>query len=166
MSVSYQDVRSERQWKATTGLSQEEFCLLCASFARAYELQHSVSLPQSQANLHQHFVLNSYEEALYFVLFQLKNDLSADSLGVVFGMDGSTAWRNFQRYVPVLEGALRLQGALPRRHFANVQQFQRYVKGEKALRLDTTEYPTQRPAAPERQQAHYSGKKKPTQKRP
>ena len=97
MSVSYKDVRNERQWKATTGLSKEDFFSLCSAFATTYELLHEVSLSQGAGNLQQEVVLSNYEECLYFVLFALKNGLTNDCLGVLFGMDGSSACRNFQR---------------------------------------------------------------------
>jgi hypothetical protein len=161
MSVSYKDVRNERQWKATTGLSKEDFFSLCSAFAKAYELLHEVSLSQGAGNLQQDVVLSNYEECLYFVLFQLKNGLTNDCLGVLFGMDGSSAYRNFQRYVHVLESALHQQQALPRRSFSSVTEFQNYLKGEKEITCDVTEYRMERPSNKEKQKASYSGKKKP-----
>ena len=161
MAVSYQDVRNERQWKATTGLAQADFFSLCSAFGKAYEMLHEVSIEKSAANLRQDFVLGNDQQALYFFLFQLKNDLSNDTLGVVFGMDGSSSWRNVEKYLSVLEVALRLEGALPKRCFQSVEEFKTYLRAEKELKVDVTEYRIQRPGEGEKQKESYSGKKKP-----
>ncbi len=161
MAVSYQDVRNERQWKATTGLSEEDFLSLCTAFGRAYEMLHEVSLEKGAENMQQDLVLSNYKEVLYFVLFQLKNDLTNDTLGVVFGMEGSSAWCNVEKYLRVLEVALRLEHALPHRRFQTVEEFKTYLRAEKELKVDVTEYRTQRPCKGEKQKESYSGKNKP-----
>jgi TfoX/Sxy family transcriptional regulator of competence genes len=75
-------------------------------------------------------------------------------------MDGATANRNFIKYVQVVALALQQQGALPRRSFASLNDFKKYLQAEEELIVDATEMRTQRPAAREKQQQHYSGKKK------
>jgi len=42
-------------------------------------------------------------DALFFVLFQMKNDLVFGSLGAVFGMCGSSAHTNFNDFSELLE---------------------------------------------------------------
>jgi hypothetical protein len=37
MAINYQDVRNERQWKASTGLSKGQFLELVQEFGKAYE---------------------------------------------------------------------------------------------------------------------------------
>ena len=49
---------------------------------------------------------------------------------------------------------------LPRRSFCSLSDFKQYVQGEEELIVDATEMRTQRPAAPQKQQQRYSGKKK------
>ena len=161
MSLSYKDVRNERQWKATSGLCKEDFFSLSIAFGKAYEMLQEVSLRQGSENLRQEVTLSSYADCLYFVLFQMKNGLTNDSLGVVFGMDGSVAWRNFEKYLKVLELALRLKNALPQRSFQSVEEFKKHLQGEKEITADVTEYRIERPADKQKQQANYSGKKKP-----
>src|SRR6478752_9911674 len=114
MGSSYKDIRNERQWKAMTGLTQVEFTSLSLAFGTAYEQLHGVSLQQGLANLGKEGVLSSYEECLFFTLFQLKTAQSFDCLGVLFNMDGSSAHRHFTRYLQLLELALQQQEALPR----------------------------------------------------
>jgi hypothetical protein len=162
MGSSYKDIRNERQWKAMTGLKQVEFASLSLAFGTAYEQIHGVTLQQGLANLGKEGVLCSYEDCLYFTLFQLKTAQSFDCLGVLFNMDGSSAHRNFTKYLQVLELALQQQGALPRRSFANLADFRKYLQSEEELIADATEIRTQRPADKDKREQYYSGKKKHT----
>src|SRR5215210_4572187 len=83
MGVNYKEVRNDRQWKATTGLSQAEFNSLTLAFGQAYERLHQISLEQGAQQLKQELALSSYADCLYFVLFELKTGLTHDCLGVV-----------------------------------------------------------------------------------
>ena len=83
MSVNYKKVRNDRQWKATTGLSQAELNSLTLAFGQAYEMLHQISLEQGAQQLKQELALGSYADCLYFVLFELKTGLTHDCLGVV-----------------------------------------------------------------------------------
>jgi glycerol-3-phosphate dehydrogenase len=161
MATSYKDIRNERQWKAMTGLSQQEFTSLSTAFGKAYEQINGIALQQGAANLGKEVALSSYEDCLFFTLFELKTAQSFDCLGVLFHMDGSSAQRNFVKYLQVLELALQQQGALPRRSFCGLSEFKQYVQQEEELIMDATELRTQRPAAKQQQQQRYSGKKKP-----
>jgi hypothetical protein len=160
MATSYKEIRNERQWKAMTGLSEQEFISLSTAFGIAYEKINDVTLQQGIINLSKEVVLSSYEDCLYFTLFELKTAQSFDCLGVLFNMDGATANRNFIKYVQVVALALQQQGALPRRSFASLNDFKKYLQAEEELIVDATEMRTQRPAAREKQQQYYSGKKK------
>ena len=77
-------------------------------------------------------------------------------------MDGSNACRNFQKYLQVVELALHQESALPKRNFHSVDEFKKYLKTDKEIVLDVTEYRTERPSDKEKQKDRYSGKKKPT----
>jgi len=160
MGISYKEVRNDRQWKATTGINGVEFSCLTSAFGQAYENLHAISLEAGAKNLKQELALPSYADCLYFVLFQLKTALSFDSLAVVFNMDGATAHRNFEKYLTVLQQALRQKNALPYRRFETVADFTKYLRSEPELIADVTEIRTERPADKEKQQERYSGKKK------
>jgi hypothetical protein len=123
-------------------------------------MRHGVSLEQSANYLAQNFALPTYKDCLFFVLFQLKNGLTQDCLGPMFGMDGSSAWRNFHKYILVVELVLKQQNALPKRHFESVRAFTQYLREEKEITVDVTEYPIERPKDNEEQKECYSGKKK------
>ena len=81
MATSYKEIRNERQWKAMTGLTQLEFASLSSAFVSAYEQIHGIPLQQGLANLGKEAVLSSYEDCLYFTLFQLRTAQSFDCLG-------------------------------------------------------------------------------------
>ena len=143
-----------------TGLSQQEFTSLSSAFGIAYEQINGIALQQGAANLGKAVVLSSYEDCLFFTLFELKTAQSFDCLGVLSTWMGSSAQRNFVKYLQVLELSLQQQGALPRRSFSGLSDFKKYVQGEEELIIDATEMRTQRPAAKAQQQQRYSGKKK------
>jgi hypothetical protein len=161
MGISYKEIKNERQWKASTGLTSAEFTSLTTAFGSAYEQIHGVTLEQGLANLGKEGLLSSYEQCLFFTLFQLKNALSFDCLGLAFNMDGSSAHRNFSRYLQVVERALQQQGALPRRNFATLAEFRKYLQHEEELIADATEMRMDRPAQKDKREQYYSGKKKP-----
>jgi len=53
--------------------------------------------------------------------------------------------------------------ALPRRSFSSVKEFENYLKADKEIIADVTEYRIEHPADNEKQKESYSGKKKPIQ---
>lgn len=129
------------------------------AFGQAYEALHQISLEQGAQNLKQELTLSTYADCLYFILFQIKTSLTHHCLGVVFDMDGSSALRNFQRYLAVLELALHQQEALPRRHFETLEELKKYLRSAPELITDVTELCTERPTDKQKQQDRYSGKK-------
>lgn len=50
MPIKYQDIRNERQWKASTGLSAKQFLELAQEFGKAYERIFGVSMQERQSN--------------------------------------------------------------------------------------------------------------------
>ena len=100
---------------------------------------------------------------IVFFLFQLKNALSYDSLGLLIGTDSGNAQRNFEKYLSILEIGLSQLGMIPKREFKNIDEFETYFKEHKDIILDATEHQTQRPKGYNAQKEVYSGKKRPTQ---
>ena len=133
MSTSYKDIRNERQWKATTGLSETDFFSLSVAFKNAYEMMYEKRLVQDVENINKKVALSSYADCLYFVLFQLKNGLTNDCLGVLFSMDGSYAQRKFIKLLEVLELTLRQKDVLPKRSFQSLKEFIKFLGEEKKL---------------------------------
>lgn len=159
MSVSFKDLRNERQWRSSTGLNEGQFQKLCVEFARAYEQIFGVSLSERKESSSQESVFKTYEELLFFVLFSLKSGLTYDVLAFVFGCDSSNAQRNQKAALPVLRLALSNAGVMPARSFSRVKDFAEWFSQDEVLILDGSEQRTQRPQDNGLQKEAYSGKK-------
>lgn len=157
--LSYQQIRSERQWKSATGLSQPQFEKLVSSFGETYEFFQGVSLAESAQRREVDLCLPTYADCVFFVLFQLKNGLCYDNLGLLIGTDGSNAQRNFEKHLQILTYTLERQGVMPQRNFTNIAEFKACLQEEKEIIIDASEQATQRPKDKEKQKEQYSGKK-------
>uniref|UniRef100_UPI0004772BB7 hypothetical protein n=2 Tax=Spirosoma spitsbergense TaxID=431554 RepID=UPI0004772BB7 len=76
--LSYQHICNDRQWKATTGLTSQQFHLLAYHFGESYEFIHGLSINELADNIEVELKLATYPDCLFFILFQLKNGLSYD----------------------------------------------------------------------------------------
>ena len=157
--LDYKNNKSDRQWRATTGLSSVKFHALCKAFSACFEKINEQSLSEIETNLKGNFLLKTYEDCLFFILFQMKNALTYDSLGFLINTDSVNAQRNYERYLNILELTLTELGAMPKRDFKDIAEFEAYLEGEEEVILDVTEHATQRPHGKEAQKAVYSGKK-------
>lgn len=163
--LNYKNIKNERQWSALIGLPCEKFHFLCGLFKSAYESHHAVSIEQAALNLKMSFLLPSYEDCLFFVLYHLKNGSSYDVLGFHIGTDASNALRMFDKYQKILEIALFQSGHMPRRNFSTLKEFEDLLKSEKEIILDVTEMSIERNHDYQAQKQDYSGKKKDIAKR-
>jgi hypothetical protein len=157
--LNHKFVKSERQWKSVVGVSSLQFHKLCKEFGVSFEQIYQLNIQELSLNLRTDFLLPTYEDCLFFVLFQLKNGLSYDSLGLLIGTDGGNAHINFEKYLTVLESSIRMD-KMPKREFNNLAEFEIYFKENKDIILDATEHPTQRPKGYNAQKELYSGKKR------
>src|SRR4028119_1295503 len=137
--ISYHQIRSERQWKSATGLSQLQFEQLVSSFSETYEFFQGVSLAESAQRREVDLCLPTYAACVFFVLFQLKNGLCYDNLGLLIGTDGSNAQRNFEKYLQLLSYTLERQGGMPKRNFTNIAEFKACLQEEKEIIIDASE---------------------------
>jgi hypothetical protein len=160
MGVTYKSLKTPREWKSNTGLSESEFHKLAGAYRIAYESVHLSTLTDRQSGSTQESIFKTYEDQLFFVLFSLKTGLTYDTLGFVFGCSQSVAKVNQDHFLKILEVALHQSGAMPRRAFSTVDDFRSYFESHKTLILDGTEQSIQRPKDHSLQKEHYSGKKK------
>lgn len=160
MSVSYKDIHTERQWRSATGLSQEKFSDLAVKFGEAYQDRYGVSVQEKMNNIKQEFIFTTYEEMLFFVLFILKNTLTWDNAGLVFGISGGDAHLNFTRFFPLLQTALERLNCLPIRDLKDWQKVRSECSKQLVLLMDGSELPVQRPVDEQQQEQAFSGKKK------
>jgi len=105
--LDYRTIRTERQFKDSTGYDKKTFELLLSDFKSMYKKENGLSYETYLAeNVTEEVRLKTLGDILFFVLFQLKNDLIWGSLGVIFSMSESTAHRYFERYSKLLEQTL------------------------------------------------------------
>jgi len=164
--LDYRTIRTERQFKSSTGCSRAEFDELAKAFESAYLELMGCKLSDAHENLKRETCLTAYGDCLFFTLFQLKNGLTYDALGAIFDMGTATAKDNFDKYIPVLERALKNLGLLPKRSFEDVKAFKKYFARVGRIIIDGSEQATERPKDNEKQKSMYSGKKRdiPTKK--
>jgi hypothetical protein len=165
--VTYTELQSDRRkFLALTGLTFREFELLLTAFARCYERlylpgQTLAGQPRQRfAGGGRKGVLHTPEQKLLFLLVYLKTYPLQTLLGELFGLTQSGANYWIHRLRPILREALDELGALPERDPSHFAQGQSTSGEDPRLIVDGTERRRQRPKNPEKQAAHYSGKKK------
>ena len=165
--LNYTDLKVDRRkLLALTGLTSQEFERLLTAFCRAwdrlYPLDQTVEGQPRQrfAGGGRHGSLPCPEQKRLFILVYLKTYPLQVVLGELFGLSQSQANHWIHRLLPILRAALDDLGSLPER---DPTQFAagRTAPGMGArLIIDGTDRRRQRPKNPEKQAAHYSGKKK------
>jgi len=102
--MNYLEIKTDRQFKDTTGFSKESFLSLLEDYERTF-LEEKGQSYESHIEENSMIIpkLKTLGEALFFILFQKKNDLIWGSLGFVFGMAASTAHENFKLFTNLLE---------------------------------------------------------------
>ena len=165
--MTYTELRSDRRkFLALTGLTFREFELLLAAFAQCYERlylpdQTLAGRPRQRfAGGGRKGVLHAPEQKLLFLLVYLKTYPLQTLLGQLFGLTQSGVNYWIHRLLPILRDALDELGALPERDPSHFAQGQSAFREDPRLIVDGTERRRQRPKNPEKQAAHYSGKKK------
>ncbi len=109
--MDYKRINTDRQFKDATGHGKKEFLELLKDYEKTYFKINR----QSYESYIGEFVtdppqIKTLGDALFFILFQMKNDLIWGSLGCVFRMSGSTAHNNFNKFSDLLELTLKKKG--------------------------------------------------------
>lgn len=162
MAISYKDIRTERQWHASTGLSKEEFRSLTILFSTSYEEFHGTTLSEQIENRVDDPKFKTYEDLLFFLLYSLKSGLTYDLLALSFNLSRSVVFEQQATQIRILQMALQRHNHLPRRRFESFEDLEKCLKGYDELLIDGTEQKRQRPGNQEDQKDDYSGKKKHT----
>jgi len=162
MAISYQEIRTQRQWRASTGLSKEQFLKLVPLFGKAYKELFGEDIEERQSHSTEQPTFTNYSELLFFGLYSIKSGLTYDLLGLSFGLSPSNAHANQATVLTVLQAALEHNGLMPIREYANDEEFIEHWKEESSILVDATEQKRQRPGNQEGQKKDYSGKKKRT----
>lgn len=160
MKTSTKELKTERQWRSSTGYDKAGFYNLLNLFRRSYLNTYNQTLPDRQAKGPKESVIRTEEDLLFFTLVALKSGLTYDLLGLMFGMDGSSASRNKDTGISILQSMLYEYGFAPARSFESVAEFEECFQNYCTLIIDVEEQPIQRPSEEDSQKDNYSGKKK------
>lgn len=157
--LTYQTLAQRpKQLQAMTSLRPAEFEALLPHFAEAYAASQPADKTQAgqprqrRAGGGRKARLASLEDKLLFILIYQKTYPLQTAHGLQFGLSQPQTNDWLQRLQPVLATATERAGYAPARDGLP-------AAAPRALQLDGTERPRQRPQDPAQQQAHYSGKK-------
>jgi hypothetical protein len=159
MKTRHTELRNERQWKSTTGLSQAKFDYLAEKFKVEYKNLFGRSKEENLAESPKSPQIETEEDLLFLLLFSLKTGMTEDVLGLVFGMERSTFSKNRAIALRVLSTVLTKLEVMPKREFTSLQDFEEYLRNHPEVIIDGTEHRVQRPRNQENQKDCYSGKK-------
>jgi hypothetical protein len=165
--VTYSTLRHhEQRLLALTGLRLPEFDCLLSAFTRAYERLHPASRTgtnrprQRAAGGGRVGALQEPEQKLLFLLVYLKAYPLQVVMGELFGLSQPRVNYWLRRLLPVLRDALDDLRVLPERDAQAFARTESTHGPSSRLIIDGTERRRQRPKSPEKQAAHYSGRKK------
>ena len=160
-------IRDERQMKALTGLSQDQFDHLLPFFSAIYEATQQKTYaagvdsgtrrrkPGGGAK----GKLPTMAEKLQFVLYYYKTYPTFDVLGTQFAMARSKAHENLHKLSPILYNTLVHLDLMPHREFTTPEELKAALRGGDRLLIDATERAYHRSQDEAKQREHYSGKK-------
>ena len=161
-------VRDERQMRALTGLSEDQFAQLLTPFSQVYqEAQQTAYEKGREAGTRQRKTgggakgkLPTMADKLLFVLYYYKVYPTFDVLGTQFEMARSKAHENLHKLSPILHQTLVRLGLMPYREFKTVEELKTALDGIDQIIIDATERVYRRSQDEATQRAYYSGKKK------
>jgi hypothetical protein len=167
-------IRTDRQFKAFTGLSEEEFGKLLEVFTQCLESEKRQRYKRQKGQRRRRpgggrkGQLSTPELKLFFLLYYLKNYPTFDRLGDLFDLSPGKANENVSRLIPVLRKAQQILQILPQPHLHFPDQNrqepekkeQQPTEEKRKIIIDATERPSQRPGHARKQKHYYSGKKR------
>lgn len=113
MAISYQEIRTQRQWSASTGLTEDQFHKLVPLFGKAYEDLFGEDITNRQSHSTEQSTFTNYADLLFFGLYSIKSGITYDLIGLSFGLSPSNAHSNQATTLTVLQAALEQNGLMP-----------------------------------------------------
>ena len=155
-------IYDERQLRALTGLSLNQFCILLDIFETVLldERQERYKYKTRKPGSGRKSKLGTTGDKLLFILYYFKCYQTFDVLGFTFSMDNSSAFDATKTLFPVLMEALSRLNVLPSTKIETAEQLHLMFGSVENLLVDVTERPTNRPKDAVQQKEHHSGKKK------
>lgn len=160
-------IRDDRQMKALTGLSQEQFRHLLAVFSvlyettqqQTYEAGVNAGTRRRKPGGGSKGKLPTMAEKLEFLLYYYKTYPTFDVLGTHFAMARSKAHENLHKLSPILYKTLVHLDLMPHREFTTPDELKAALQGVDSLLIDATERAYHRSQEDAKQREYYSGKK-------
>jgi len=160
-------IRDDRQMKALTGLSQDQFDHLLSFFGAIYETTQQKTYAEGVESGTRRRKpgggskgkLPTMAEKLQFVLYYYKTYPTFDVLGTQFAMARSKAHENLHKLSPMLYDTLVYLDLMPYRELATPEDLKAALQGVDRLIIDATERAYHRSQEDAKQREHYSGKK-------
>jgi hypothetical protein len=158
MASIYYSLRTEKQYKASTGLKISDFNRLFLVFEKYYFPKKASPIKNTLPPL-----LTDKKEALFFILHYLKAYPTLENMGIYFEMDVRTVCDYIKRTKTALKAALIELDDYSYNIFDSQADFDKAFEGIEDIVIDCTEIPVQRPKDYDSQAYIYSGKKNSTQ---
>lgn len=139
MSSIFSNLRTDRQYKASTGLNKTEFNDLYSIFEKFY-------IPKTgNPYISNSPVLIDKKEALFFILHYYKSYPTLQNMGLYFGFSDYTASTYLDLLKPILKLSLQNKEDIKIGLFENQLEFDKAFEGVDDIFIDVTEVPVQRP---------------------
>jgi hypothetical protein len=113
MKITVSDLKHDRQWRATLGMSEKQFYILLKPFKEAYFDTYKEELSKRKVDVNINYCIQNEEQLLLFTLFSLKAGLTYDVLGIVCGMNASNEKRNQKIGLDILKKSLKQLNHMP-----------------------------------------------------
>jgi hypothetical protein len=160
-------IRDDRQMKALTGLSQDQFDYLLPCFSTIYETTQQKTYEagidsgtrRRKPGGGSKGKLPTMAEKLQFVLYYYKTYPTFDVLGTQCEMARSKAHENLQKLSPILYDTLVHLDLMPYRELTTPEELKAALQGGDRLLIDATERASHRSQDDAKQREHDSGKK-------
>ena len=160
-------IRDNRQIKALTGLSQDQFDHLLPFFSAIYETTQQKTYGEGVESGTRRRKpgggskgqLPTIAEQWQFVLYYSKTYPTFDVLGTHLAMARSKAHENLHKLSPILYDTLVHLDLMPYRELSTPEALKAALQGGDRLLIDATERAYHRSQDDAKQREHYSGKK-------
>jgi hypothetical protein len=160
-------IRDDRQMKALTCLSQDQFDHLLSVFSTIYDSTRQKTYAAGvEAGTRRRKPgggskgkLPTIAEKLQFVLYHYKTYPTFDVLGTHFEMARSKAHENLHQLSPILYDTLVHLDLMPYRELSTPEALKAALQGGDCLLIDATERASHRSQDEAKQREHDSGKK-------
>lgn len=164
MKPEMASLADNRQFRGVLGINKEEFILIEKEMSRidcllkAEEVKRGKQTRKPGSGMKG--TLSSHENKLFFCLFYLKNYMTFDVLGSIFGFQNGNAWTQLNNHLPLVKTALKSLNVLPETDSNRIAMVIQAIENDAKISCDAYEIPCDRPAEKEKQELMYSGKKK------